>query len=300
MFPTNRSSRCADVWILPALALALATSIAAVHVRAPDRAAAASIRPSPARAGEDVPQPFREGCMIGEAGTETHGCVYGDPTGNRTLVLFGDSHALMYFPALQVVAKRNGWRLVVRTKRECTPAETTIESHEGGPYSTCDIWRQASLKQAEEMGGKTTVLLTGESKATALGPHGEALRGRADAAALQRGYVRTIRRIRHAGLGAIVIRDTPQAPDDVAECVAGHLSDPGACDFTEPHKPDREFEVRAARETGTPLIDLDPVICPKHKCRAVIKGVLVYRDDAHLTADFSRTLAPRFEAALKK
>ena len=64
--------------------------------------------------------------MIGIEGTQSETCLYGDRSGHRTLILFGDSHALQQFPALEVVAERNRWWLVVLTKRECTPAEVTV------------------------------------------------------------------------------------------------------------------------------------------------------------------------------
>jgi hypothetical protein len=40
-------------------------------------------------------------------------------------------------------------------------------------------------------------------------------------------------------------------------------------------------------------VDLSDVICPtKGKCPAVVDGMIVYRDDHHLTATFAASLAP--------
>ncbi|MBS1676158.1 MAG: hypothetical protein JST08_02115 [Actinobacteria bacterium] len=295
-----------------ALLAAVAASVVTAHTQAPKAAARAStavlttistdaFRPAPGQASQDLPSPFHQGCMIGVKGTETHGCIYGDRSAKDTVVLFGDSHALMHFPALQIVAKRNGWRLEVWTKRECTPAETTILSDKGGPYSTCDTWRKRMLKRLEAERRPTTVVVAGESKTTALGSGGRALHGAANARALERGYVATLRRIRAAGDQVVMVEDTPEGPYDVADCVAADPGNPSACDFPKPHRYDREFELRAARQVrGARVIDLDSTICPHEKCRAVIGDVLVYRDAAHITADFSRTLAPRFEKVLKQ
>lgn len=304
-------------WVLPLVMLTAVASAVTAHTHVPKAAARAAtghastvaavraspqaLRPAPGQASQDLPSPFHQGCMIGVKGTETHGCVYGDPQGKDTVVLFGDSHAMMHFPALQVVAKRNGWRLLVWTKRECTPAETAIRSDSGGPYSTCAEWRERMLKQLESQGGPTTVVVAGEAKTTALGSGGRELRGAANARALQHGYVATLRRIRAAGDQVVLVEDTPEAPFDVAECVAANPGDPSACDFPQPHRPDREFEVRAVKQVpGARLIDLDSAICRHGTCHAAVGDVLVYRDDAHITADFSRTLAPRFEKTLAK
>jgi hypothetical protein len=43
---------------------------------------------------------------------------------------------------------------------------------------------------------------------------------------------------------------------------------------------------------GVRLIDPTPVACTEKKCPAVIGDVLVYRNGAHLTATYVRTLIP--------
>ncbi len=51
--------------------------------------------------------------------------------------------------------------------------------------------------------------------------------------------------------------------------------------------------VRAAEKVeGVRLIDPAPVLCLEKRCPAVIGDVLVYRNGAHLTPTYLRTLAP--------
>ncbi|HXV05640.1 MAG TPA: acyltransferase family protein [Solirubrobacterales bacterium] len=263
---------------------------------------ATAIRPNPLHAGADLPRVYYDGCLTGIEGTASHSCLYGDPHGNSTLVLFGDSHAMQHFPAIQAVAKRNRWRLVVLAKRECTPAEARVrDAVEKREYSQCDVWRQHMLERIEASGGPVTVVLGSDTAYTAYGPHGEELSGRANAAALEAGYVATLKRLRRAGIGAVVVRDTPEAPGSVPSCVSEHMQDLGACAFPKEHRWNRSFDLRAARQVPeTGLIDVTPEICSGRLCRAVIGSVLVYRDNAHLTATFSRTLSRWFEPALKR
>ena len=59
--------------------------------------------------------------------------------------------------------------------------------------------------------------------------------------------------------------------------------------------------VAAARELDDPRItavDLTDLICSATQCPAVVGGVLVYFDSSHLTATYSRTLAPFLDAPL--
>jgi hypothetical protein len=46
------------------------------------------------------------------------------------------------------------------------------------------------------------------------------------------------------------------------------------------------------------MIDLFDAVCPTDQCAAVIGNVLVYRQGAHITATYVKTLAPRLADAL--
>ncbi len=48
----------------------------------------------------------------------------------------------------------------------------------------------------------------------------------------------------------------------------------------------------------TQLVDFTDVYCDELKCDAVIGGVIVNRDENHLTNTFSRTLAPYLEVEI--
>jgi len=255
---------------------------------------AEEVRPGPKAARADRGPIVSDGCMVGQTGTESNPkCVYGDRRGKWTVYLFGDSHAMQYFPPLEKLAKQERWRLVVFNKRECSPADVhVLRADSGREYGTCDAWHEGSLRRIEESGGQATVVLSGDKDARA-SAHGRALGAGANAAALQHGYEKTLRRLRRAGLGAVVIRDLPSSPKGIPHCVAENMHHLKACAF--PHVRDGavEFDVRAARAVpGVRLIDLIPEVCPQGLCRAVIGNALVYRDKHHLTATYARTLSP--------
>jgi hypothetical protein len=259
------------------------------------------IKPDPEQAKADRGPIVADGCMVGKKGTESDTCVYGDHHGKRTLVLFGDSHAMQYFPPLKKLAEQHRWRLIVLNKRECTPAEAQVVLADGsGEYHQCDLWHQNSLRRIEQMGAHTTVILSGDKAALAF-VHGHALaEGAANAAVLQHGYEATLKRILRSGAGAIVIQDMPSAPHDIPNCVERNLEHLRECAF--PHLPDAalEFDAAAARAVaGAHLLDLVPEVCPQALCRAVIGNALVYRDKHHLSATFARTLSPWIAAGLK-
>ena len=60
------------------------------------------------------------------------------------------------------------------------------------------------------------------------------------------------------------------------------------------------IETRAAELAGVAMIDLAGRICTGSPCPAVVDNMIVYRDEHHLTATFSRSLGPALDRALEK
>jgi hypothetical protein len=261
-----------------------------------------AVRPNPLKAREDRSRMFYDGCLIGVGGTNSGHCLYGDKHGKRTLILFGDSHAMQYFAPLEELANKNEWRLIALTKAECSPGEVKIRSMIADrEYSQCDDWREKELTRIEEAGSRATVVMSGDTAYTAYGPDGEELSGTANADALEAGYISTLERIQRAGLQTVVIRDLPASTADIPSCVSEDLGDLEACAFPRVHDWDIEFDKRAAEATpGVHLIDVTAEVCPSELCRAVIGNALTYRDKTHLTATFARTLSPWLEEGLKE
>jgi len=261
-----------------------------------------AVRPNPIRAGADRSRMYYDGCLVGIDGTNSNRCLYGDPQGERTLILFGDSHALQYAPALEELAETRHWRLIVLTKAECTPGEVQIRSMVADrEYSQCDAWREESLERIEMGASSTVVVMSGDTVYTPYGSDGEELSGDAAAGEMEAGYVATLKRIHRAGLRTVVIKDTPVSTSDVPGCVSERLQHLDSCAFPYVHDKAREFDARAAEAApDAHLIDVTPEICPADLCRAVIGNALVYRDKSHLTATYARTLAPSIERGLKE
>jgi peptidoglycan/LPS O-acetylase OafA/YrhL len=263
---------------------------------------ATALRPNPLKARADRGRSYYEGCMVGIEGTNSNKCLYGNPTGDRTLILFGDSHAMQYFPAVEELAEIHGWRLIVLTKAECPPEEVEVKSMvEDREYSQCDEWREETLKRIEQGNEHMTVVMSGDTEYTPYGPGGEELSGDEAAEAMEAGYLRTLRRIEAAGPHTVVIRDNPSSIEDVPSCVSEDIQHLGRCAFPRRKEWDREYDVRAAKASPeTHLVDFIGDICPGEVCRAVIGNALVYRDKDHLTATFARTLEPMLESDLRE
>ena len=263
---------------------------------------AEALRPNPLHAWSDRGLEFSRGCLVGIEGTNSDKCLFGDPHGKRTMILFGDSHAMQYFPPLEGVAKRNHWRLIALNKAECTPALVEVRSMIADrEYSQCDVWREGTLERIEEAAPGSIVVVASDTAYVPYGEDGEELHGKAAGEAMEAGYIATLRRLHDAGMRTVVMTDTPAAPDEIPACVSEHLDQLEDCAFPDSRGWNQEFEVRAAhRAPGAHLISLLAEICPEGTCRAVIGNALTYRDDSHLSATFARTLRPWIERGLRR
>jgi len=251
----------------------------------------AELRPSPQEATDDRGQVYVDGCLVDQATRTTKRCLYAKRGSSTTVVLFGDSEAMQFFPPLLRIARARGWRLVTRLRAGCVPAEIRFSFR-------CDDWRERTLRLIRQRDRPDLVVVTGGVAYRAI-RHSRRLSSAASAPWLKRGWVRTLKRLRRSGARVALIKDTPRAPRDIPSCVLEHPRRPQRCSFARRQPTNRVFDRRAARRVhGVKLVDPTPVVCPGGRCHAVAGDVLVYRDSVHFTATFAATLTPWLEREL--
>ncbi|MCG3189373.1 MAG: hypothetical protein LKCHEGNO_01747 [Burkholderiaceae bacterium] len=254
----------------------------------------------------DLPVVYANRCHLGlEPGPPPSHCLLGHAAGERAAVLFGDSHAAQWVPALLPVASERGLALAAWTRSSCPSADVTVWLPASrGVYRACDDWREAVFRALEAIKPEVIFIANFDDDAIVLVDRtsGQLVRGAAAQAAFEVGLVRTLRRLRAMGHRVVVIRDTPRPRQDVIECVyAGGDSQRCELSLTEATSNARA-DSTAAAAAGVSLWDLDGQICPGRRCPVVDPqtGRLVYRDDNHLSASFAATLAPALAARWRR
>lgn len=253
------------------------------------------------RAREDLPKVYADGCHLPHRAVDLPQCVYGDPTALKTIVLFGDSHAAQWFPAIEQMAWETGWRLVSLTKSACpsawvTPYNTAL----GRDYEECARWRLAVVRRivAEN---PALVILANYSSYYMRGPH--AIRTNE----WREGTRQILAEIRRSGASVIVLRDTPSPGFDMPTCLSRaswrHKDMVSACSFDRNNSLNAEtFELEqaaVAKMDGAMVLDLSNLVCTDSVCQPMIGGQVAYRDSHHLTARTSASLAPALSVQLK-
>jgi peptidoglycan/LPS O-acetylase OafA/YrhL len=258
----------------------------------------ATLTPSLSEAAGDVPVPFDDGCFDGFTDATVHRCLYGDTTSSRSIVLFGDSHALQWFPAIDALANQQQDALVVMAKATCPPLDIPIFSPDlGRHYTECDEWRTAELERMAAL--HPAVVILGFSREYGIATDHVVVDGRAWLSGLA-DMITTIKK--DTGAQVVLMGDDPYPQQSVPDCLSQHLSDAEACavpkhyPYYNPSGIPQEQAVAAS--TGAGYVDTDPWFCSLSSCSVVVGNLLVYRDDNHISASYASWLTPAIGARL--
>ena len=111
------------------------------------------------QARDDNPVVYADGCHLNYEEVTSPECVFGDTSSSMSIVLFGDSHAAQWFPALERVATTEGFRLVSLTKSGCPSVDVALRDLRlGRRYTECEAWRHNALARIKAMKPSLIVL----------------------------------------------------------------------------------------------------------------------------------------------
>ena len=244
----------------------------------------ADLTPSLASARDDEERLRGDGCLAFERVTTPPNCVYGVKGSAITIALVGDSHASHWFPAIEAIALERGWRLLTFVKVSCS--FTTLVQRNLAlkrEYRECTAFNEATVARLNQIKPALTIIVNRRT----FRPIQENITSALAGAALGEMVARI------PGATAILV-DTPDPGRDVPACLSKHPSDIRACLFTQDDADNREIGIAervAADVSGARLIDLTANICTEWPCSPISGSVLIYRDEDHMTATFSRSLA---------
>ncbi|WP_278235544.1 acyltransferase family protein [Isoptericola sp. AK164] len=249
----------------------------------------------PEAAAEDKPAVYADGCWNNAPFTTRNTCTYGeeeDPTARIALV--GNSHAGHWLPALQDAIDTEGWRLDTYLQSVCYTVDRPLAFPDASESAACrDInrWAVDSVVAGDYdlvvMSDRTNQPLAGVAPSD-------------QEAVAQEAYAETLAAFTDAGIGVVVLRDTPAMPENVPECLQLHR-DAEACGAPPATalEPDPLAAAASADTTGAVSVtSVEDLMCDD-VCHPVVGGVTAYFDHGHLTATFARTLAPEVTGAVR-
>ena len=228
----------------------------------------------------EKPAVYGDGCHVNYGETKSGYCTYGNKNSSTTIVLYGDSHAAQWFPALEKLANERGFKLVSLTKSACPAVDSKRPDQGAFKMVHCTKWRQNSIARIAKI--KPMAVITSSFQ------YFTPAAGFPDRDAWWNDGQRKLRNdLKSTTDHLIYISDTPRPLRDIPNCLASRNSD--SCNSTE------KTPVRVI--PGFEVINPTPWLCSSY-CPAIIDGVVAYRDASHISVAMSLALLPKLEQTL--
>ena len=231
-------------------------------------------------------------CDTGHFGTDIVPCPVGNKDGELLAVVWGDSIGVQWVPAISGVLTSPDWQILVLTKSACAIIDKTYYYEKvGGPYEVCTEWRSKALEYIAMI--EPDVVIMGSSAYYDFTPS-EWVDGTAS----------ILRRVASSAKQVVLVPGTTRLSFNAPSC----LEDPWRFSFrlingereceeakTETLTGDVAgyLEEAAERFPNVGVLNLGDLVCPNGLCAAqAADGVVVFRDEIHVTASFARSIVP--------
>ncbi len=228
----------------------------------------------------EKPSVYGDNCHSNYGETKSGDCTYGDVNSKTTVVLYGDSHAAQWFPALEALANDRGFKLVSLTKSACPSVDVPRADQGAFKNVHCDKWRDESIARIKKLRPAAVIMSSFQYFNPPSGYPDEYQWWK-------EGQIRLLDALRGSSKHLIYISDTPRPLRDIPNCLASR--DVKSCNTTEktPVKIINGFE----------KVDPTPWLCTNY-CPAIQDGYVVYRDASHISVAAALALKSQLEAAL--
>ena len=247
-------------------------------------------------------------CATTGARHAVRNCVYGagaKPDGSPqrdvqpegpVVVLFGDSHAQHWFPAIDAWAKSRGLSLVPLTRSGCPP----IDAPPAAFAYNCNAWRAEALARLEELHPVLTVVSGTTGTPLKLGGMTVVPR-QAHADLWVAPTARLLGEVRERSQAVLYLGDVPRPGFSVPDCLAAHRWAPSACarplaDVMPTTL--RSAEGQAGSIAGVPFVDPSDWLCPGGVCDWMAGDRVGWVDFQHLTASGALRVLPQLSPLL--
>ena len=224
-------------------------------------------------------------------------CAFGDlDDPERSVVVIGNSHAGHLVAGLEQYGVEHHWKITLMRKTGCTGVSTAAET--AATHPDCVAWSRGVLDavRADPTIDAVVVATNNDAAPYLLDGHADEV----DASAVRANVSENLASLVAAGKAVLAVGDVPRLTTPAPECVDLHRRDYDPCAIPRAQGDEHgDLVAEAARSTpGVGAFSLLPYLCDEQRCHVVVGGVVVYLDEHHLSASFSRSLAPYIGGAV--
>lgn len=228
-------------------------------------------------------------------------CVDGDPDGKKTMVVFGNSHALHWVPTLNRIGKKHGFKVYFLVKNRCVSASITTDrgGDEHDPYTECDDFNRWAFKQYKRLDADLTVVSTAPPIKGVFDEDDRWVGEKDEINELMRpAYTDFLKRVDRHTKRTVLIRDIQGFDANAGTCLSRPGATLGDCVMkpVESRETAIDVQVDAAKEVGVDAVDMNSYFCWDGSCPAVVGDTITHYDGTHM----SRQYAPRLTEPLAR
>lgn len=211
---------------------------------------------------------------------------------SKSVFIVGDSHAAAMIGAFDLLGQQEGWKIQFAGKGGCFWTAAPLKKPESVNTQYCLDWRdkiQAYLDDSEPF----DFLIVTNSARTARGVLTDV--GQTFEQPATQGLSEAWKTQINRGVPVFAIKDNPFPIPDHLDCIEKSVTDPRIECHIETWDGFETFDPIVAavdRTEGSYLVDLSQYYCDLEYCSPIVGGVLVYRDDSHITATWAKLLVP--------
>lgn len=227
------------------------------------------------------PLVYEDDCHVNYGEELSGDCTYGVIDSDKKIVLYGDSHAAQWFPALQRLAVEKGYELISLTKSACASVDVPRPDQGAFKNADCEKWRENSIKRIQKLKPDAVIISSFQHFTP---PSSYPSREQW----WNEGQRQLLSDLRGSSNNLIYISDTPQPLRDIPSCLAA--SNVKNCNTTK-KTPNVIID-------GFKQIDPTPWLCAR-TCPAIKDGYVVYRDGSHISVEAALALSEQLGNALR-
>lgn len=213
-------------------------------------------------------------------------CPLGDRRARRTVVVYGDSHAGVWLPALDRMGSDAGFRVVPLIKYSCAPFDVA-QRHDGRPYTSCPRFRRWAERKIARL--DPAMVLVGYRGFWAVDP----TPGETVAHAWQQGARTAVRRLVRHTPQLVILGDVSSKGQLPRKCLRDPHADMGTCTTrVEPAvNQANRITQNVARAARARFVATQNLACAKGRCPLVVDKIVTYRDPSHLSMTWTNRIA---------
>lgn len=228
-------------------------------------------------------------------------CAFGDPTGAMTLLLWGDSHANHWVPALEPIFRQAGILGIERFRGGCPPSLRQNTLMDADRLAPCKEFGEAvliELEQRKRMGPIGVILSARWAAHINLDPLSimDQVIPRpklAGGPAIEQSLKQLMTALSSLHIPVGILLTVPEQKFSLPHCARRMALDQCEVSSAEEHAYLASSQEVIARAAGDALL-LDPakILCLGRKCAVTHGTTLLYHDDNHLSQSGARSLTP--------